>query len=108
MGTASRFFAAVATVAASGLTGCSLLPSGDASLAAVAGSPGPVEPLLVSPARLELAVPEIEALPEPPTDVLARLRSGFVLPVTAEPDVAEDFGNAFLGWASKSCVVPTP
>jgi len=90
MGTASRFFAAATTAAALSLAGCSLLPSKATSPTAAAGAPGPVEPLLTAPARLELAAPEIEVLPEPPSDVLARLRSGFVLPATDEPDVAEE------------------
>ena len=90
MGTASRFFAALATAACMGLAGCSLLPSGSSSSASTAASPGPVEPLVVAPARLELAVPEIEALPETPTDVLARLRSSFELPVTDDANVVAE------------------
>lgn len=90
MGTTSRFLAAVAAATCLGLPGCSLMPSGVSSTAAAAGTAAPVEPELVVPARLELAAPELEPLPEPPTDVLARLRSGFVLPVSDEADVAEE------------------
>ena len=90
MGTTSRFIAAVATAACLGLTGCSLMQSGGSSRPAPEAAPAPVEPLVLVPARLELEAPELEALPEVPTDVLARLRSGFVLPVTDEADVNEE------------------
>jgi membrane-bound lytic murein transglycosylase D len=90
MGNASRFVALVATGASLSLAGCSLTPSGDRSPAAGTAAPDAVEPLFLAPARLEPAVPEVEALPEPPSDVLARLRSGFALPVAAEPAVAEE------------------
>jgi membrane-bound lytic murein transglycosylase D len=46
--------------------------------------------VLVPPLRLDSAVPELDALPEPPTDVLARLRAEFVLPVATDAGVAEE------------------
>ena len=93
MGTASRFFAAFATAACFGLSGCSLLAPGGSSPTAAGGDAAPVEPvapLVLAPARLELEAAALETLPDLPTDVLARLRSEFALPVSDEPDVTEE------------------
>lgn len=90
MGSTSRFFAVIPLAAGIALSGCSLMSPGGASDTAAGVGPVPVEPLVLAPERLRLTTTELEPLPEPPTDVLARLRAEFALPEADNEYVADE------------------
>jgi membrane-bound lytic murein transglycosylase D len=55
-----------------------------------AGDSTAIEPIVIAPSRLPRPTIALEAVPEPPADLLARLRANFMLPRTDDQTVAQE------------------